>query len=199
MSSNKLAASKDFEHHIRNLLEFQEMKSQGFSDRKVCKKLGVGFSTLQRYKGMLAELQLDQLSEEYLKEKKLEMDDQVQGIVGKLYEVISLLESNHHRVKGQLDKVIQGLDSDDPKQQEKIFKLTRFTNYPVKDVSEIMKLLLEAVNLRSKVWLSDQVPDMASTRPKKVIINIDNKPIKKDMHKLNAIADQIVGQIEEKE
>ena len=193
MEPRKLVRStRDYKEHLQNIMAYQELKSTGMSDKKIANQLQIGISTLQQYKKTLAEINLESLSSEYIVEKKLEVDNQIEAILGKLYLVIKTIEEQHEDIANDIKAAVQDIEEDDPKYTEKVIRLKRLANYPSKDVAEIAKLALEAIKLRTVLWNDvDHGGDTSVMKPKKVVVNVSAPT--QDIDRLNSIADAMIS------
>lgn len=186
----------ELERHLENIVRFREMKAQGLSDRKIISKLGIGFAQLYEYKQAIADLEIDVLSPDFVQAKKLELDEQVQATIGKLYEIVGHIEEYYYAGKQIAEKAIKDLDSEDSKYVDTLLKLRRSLSYPAKEVTDVTKILLEAIKVRAHVWDMDNGNgDGVPGRPQKITVRVSDIPkLKKDVGKLNNIADAITGQ-----
>jgi hypothetical protein len=188
--SNKLVRSNHpWEEHADNVLAIREMKNEGTSDREICKKLAISHSTLQRYKEYLSASELETLSDDIQNEKRYQLDDQIQSVIKKLTTVENKIEDDHIEYVAMVNKLLEKEDLDD---QIKV-KLKRYTRFPVGDILELKKLVLQAIDLRTKVWGLDKEQRGADSiqTHRKVTFQI-NHGVSTGADKLNNIADSIV-------
>jgi len=183
-------STRDYREHLTNILAFKELKASGMSDREIAKRLEVGFSTLQKYKDTLAELNLESLSPEYLLEKRLEVDTQIESLLYRLNNIMSTIEDEHKEVAEEIKKAIQDVSEDDSKYRDKVIKLKRMAKYPSKDIAEIARLALDTIKARILIWGERDASEGGNTAgPKKIVVNVEAP--KEDIEKLNNLADVI--------
>jgi len=182
--------SRSHDEAIDMALKIRELQSTGKSDRAICKQLRIGHETLQGYKKTLIEKDLELLTPEGQDAKRCELDEQVQSVVYKLSEVAGKIESNHEIHKEEITLTL----SDEKISDSVKVKLRRFLRYPVEDMIEVQKALLNAVELRTKIWgLDKELKDGISVQSnRKIVFNV-SKDIDTTAEKLSSIADKIVG------
>jgi hypothetical protein len=180
------------EYCIDTALAIRDLKNKGKSDRFICKELHMHHNTLQGYKQILVTKDLESLTQEGQDVKRCELDEQVQSIVGKLAEVVEKIENDHEEHKKEITNTLN--DSEVPETIK--IKLRRYLRYPVEDMIEVQKALLNAVELRSRIWgldkeIKDNNPSQGS---KKIVFNINGiSNVEAASTRLNNIADAIVG------
>lgn len=183
-------STRSLDEHVDNLLKVRELKNKGVSDRKVCKELSISYSVLRNYKEILLKKEVEELSEDYQNEKRILLDDQVLSVIGKLSEAGQAVETEH----GELTEQINTLLENDKIDVLVKAKLRRFVRYPVADIAQIQRLILNAVDLRAKIWGLDreakEVPVVNNN--KKVIFQLNQK-VEADISKINSIADQVIA------
>lgn len=190
--SKIVKSTRSLEEHIDNVLQIRELKNKGESDRSICKSLEISHTTLQRYKGILAETDLKSITAEGQNAKRCELDDQVQSVVCKLSEVVNKIEVNHENQKNEIQRILS-----DPEVENNLkIKLRQINRYPVEEMLEVQKAILNAVDLRVKIWgLDKEIKDSLSIQDnKKLILNVHSDGnIHQASNKLHKIADAIVG------
>ena len=193
LNSKLVKSTRTLDEHFDNALSVREMKSSGTSDREICRQLAISNTTLQKYKDLVTKTDLETLSPEYQNEKRCELDDQIQTVIGKLSSVERRIETEHTEQSTEINKILQQVDIDD---QVKI-KLMRYARYPLSDLLELKKLVLQAVDLRMKVWgLDKEGKDSGSIQSnKKIVFNVTNR-VTGETDKLNKIADTIISGIQ---
>jgi hypothetical protein len=186
-------STRDYDEHLENLLTIQEMKSKGLNDREVCKVLHIGASTLQEYKKTLIELDVNSLSPEGIVTKKSELDDQIQVVISKLHDIAEQVDTTY-KVKHK--EILDTLLDAEIDLNTKI-SLKRSLRYPVEDIIQVQKTLLEAILVRSRIWGVEKDSDGAQiNQHKKVIFNFsDTKKVEVDKSRLNNVADTILEKI----
>ena len=131
MSGSKLVKSnRTFEEHLDKALEVRNMKSEGVSDREVCRQLSISHNTLKRYKETLAKSDRESLTPEHQNEKRCELDDQIQTVINKLSTVEHRVERDHEEYVQLVNTVMNTEGIED---QVKV-KLKRYTRFPVGDI-----------------------------------------------------------------
>lgn len=182
-------SSRSLDEHVDNLLKVRELKNAGMSDRSICKELGISYTVLKSYDGILVGKELEALSEDFQTEKRIILDDQVVSVIGKLNEAGKTVEKEHETLVEQINTLLENENIDVLVKA----KLRRFVRYPVSDIVHIQKLVLNAVELRSKIWgLDKEQKDTATiTNNRKVVFQL-NQNVKADTDKLNSIADSII-------
>lgn len=182
-------STRSLDEHVDNLLKIRELKNAGASNRSICKELNISYAILKNYEAILVEKELEGLSEEFQNEKRLLLDDQVLSIIGKLNQAGKAVEDEHHKLVDQIDTLLQ----DDKIDVLVKAKLRRFVRYPVSDITQIQKLILNAVELRSKIWGLDkeQKETTSITNNKKLVFQLNQK-VEADTNKLDSIADSII-------
>jgi hypothetical protein len=182
-------STRSLDEHVDNLLRIRELKNAGASDRSICRELNISYQVLKNYDGILLRKELAALSEDYQNEKRLLLDDQVLSIIGKLNEAGAAVEKEHETLVEQINTLLE----DDKIDVLVKAKLRRFVRYPVNDIVQIQKLVLTAVELRSKIWgLDKEQKEMASiTNNRKIVFQLNQK-VETDTNKLNSIADSII-------
>lgn len=182
-------STRSLDEHVDNLLKVRELQNAGVSDRQICRELNISYAILKSYDGILVGKELEALSEDYQNEKRLVLDDQVLSVIGKLSEAGKAVEVEHGTLVDQINTLLE----DDKIDVLIKAKLRRFVRYPVSDVVQIQKLILNAVELRSKIWgLDKEQKETASiTNNRKVVFQLNQK-VEADSKKLDTIADSII-------
>ena len=191
MSRNKLVKStRTFDEHLDNMLQVRDLKTVGTSDRDICKQLNIGQTTLQNYKKALIKEDAASLSPEAQNAKRCELDNQIQTVVQKLVTVENRIEHEHDEYVQHINNLVKKEDLDE---QVKV-KLRRYAKYPLSDLLEIKKLILQAVDLRTKVWgleRENRTSDGIQTN-RKIVFQLNTK-VEAETDKLNSIADTIIA------
>ena len=190
--SKIVKSTRTVEEHVDNVLAVREAMDSGISERQMCRDLGISYATLKKYKEILVKNDLEQLSDEYQFEKRCELDSQVQSVVNKLYNLVLTLEKKYEEDVSEINKL--SADKEQKIDEKVVLQLRRLTKYPVGEIASVQKLILDAVDLRTRIWGLDK-DNKAGTQiqnNKKIVLNINQK-VSSDVDKLNSIADSIVG------
>jgi len=187
--SKLVRSTRSLDEHVDNLLKVRELRNAGKSNRSICKELNISYIVLKNYETILVKKELEGLSDEFQNEKRLLLDDQVLSVIGKLNEAGKAVEQEHDNLVEQINTLL----ADDKIDVLVKAKLRRFVRYPVNDIAHIQKLILNAVELRSKIWgLDKEHKETASiTNNRKIVFQLNEK-VETDANKLNSIADSII-------
>lgn len=192
MSNKLIRSTRTLNEHVDNLLIVREAKDIGKSDRQICRDLGISFSTLKKYKELLASTDLETLTPEYQNEKRCELDSQVQSVVNKLYNVTQTIEDNYKKQKEEIEEHLE-TKGENLEYKEKM-QLKRQIQYPNERIVSIQRLLLNAIELRSRIWgLDKENQGGIQIQSNKKIVFESTQHVKTNTDKINEIADSIVG------
>jgi hypothetical protein len=192
MSNQKLVKStRNIEEHIDNILTVQEAKAKGKTDRVICKELKISHTTLQKYKDIIVKQNLTRLTPDYQNEKRCELDEQLQTIIRKLFSVVETIDTNFDDTRRDIEDILNNPDID----VETRIRMRKYARYPVEDLVEIKKIMVNAVELRSKVW---GLENSASTKTqinhnRKMVFQISSQET--DASKLDKIAESVIANV----
>jgi len=195
MSTSKLVKStRNIEEHIDNLVAVQEAKAKGKADSVICKELQISHTTLQKYKAILVEQSLKTLTPEYQDAKRCELDEQIQTIIRKIFSVVNTVDDQYDIIRREVEDAL----NDPELEPENRLRLRRAARYPVEDIVELKKILISAVELRSKVWGLDKENNqkVQINNNRKLIFQV-NHQLEDKTGKLDQLANSIISGISE--